>query len=167
MGRGKTVGGGAKGAGDPDWLGPQDAGDGDAPNRAQAREMQKEEKKEEKRRRPRRDEDDEALDKPDKKGIKMAPIILLLMMTLPALIPALLNLVDNLQHLGIVKVPNLWGSDSKYRPCLQEYYADWAPEKLGTIDDILIQYEGREKQLFAKLNKKYGKQVQMAKCNHK
>ena len=69
-----------------------------------------------------------------------------------------------LQYMGIVKVPNIWGSDSKYRPCLQEYYADWAPEKLGTMDDILIQYEGREKKLFAKLNKKYGKQVQIAKC---
>tara|TARA_B110001452_G_scaffold67894_1_gene54660 strand:- start:297 stop:788 length:492 start_codon:yes stop_codon:yes gene_type:complete len=163
MGRSKVSGGGGKAAGGPDWLGPQDAGDGDAPNRAQVREAQKEEKK----RRPRRDLDDEALDKPDKKGIKMAPIILLLMMTLPALLPAVLDLVAKLQTLGIVKLPNLWGSDSKYRPCLREYYADWAPEKLGTMDDILIQYEGREKQLFSKLNKKYGKQVQIAKCKDK
>ena len=162
MGRGKTSGGGGKAAGGPDWLGPQDTGDGDAPNRAQAREAQKEEK----RRRPRRDDDDD-LDKPDKKGIKLAPIILLLMMVLPAALPAILDVVAKLQYMGIVKVPNLWGSDSKYRPCLQEYYADWAPEKLGTMDDILIQYEGREKQLFAKLNKKYGKQVQIAKCKDK
>ena len=119
--------------------------------------------KQEKRRRPRRDDDDD-LDKPDKKGVKLAPIVLLLLLTLPAALPTIIDVVAKLQYMGIVKVPNIWGSDSKYRPCLQEYYADWAPEKLGTMDDILIQYEGREKQLFAKLNKKYGKQVQIAKC---
>ena len=66
--------------------------------------------------------------------------------------------------MGVIKIPNFYGSDSHYRPCLQEYYADWAPEKLGTLDDTLLKFEGREKQLFAKLNKKYGKQVQLAKC---
>ena len=93
--------------------------------------------------------------------------------------------------MGIIKMPNFSGSDSKYRPCLQEFYADWAPEKLGTLDDTLIKWEGRvrrqcarlwhaharaadracalplrvqEKQLFAKLGKKYKKQVNINKC---
>ena len=48
-----------------------------------------------------------------------------------------------LEHMGIIKMPNFSGSDSKYRPCLQEFYADWAPEKLGTLDDTLIKWEGR------------------------
>jgi len=153
MGRsGKPASGGAA----PDWLGPRD--EGEAANRAQAREMQKEEK----RKRPRRD-DDEDLDKPSK-GIKMAPIVLLLLLVLPAALPTILDVVAKLQYMGIIKLPTFSSSDSKYRPCLQEYYADWAPEKLGALDDTLLKFEGREKQLFAKLQKKYGKQVQIAKC---
>ena len=46
------------------------------------------------------------------------------------------------------KLPGLGLSSSPYRPCLQEFYADWAPEKLGGIDDTLSKYEGRERQLF-------------------
>ena len=51
-----------------------------------------------------------------------------------------------------------------YRPCLQDFYADWAPEKLGGLDDTLQKYEGREKQLFGALGKKYGKRVQYERC---
>ena len=77
---------------------------------------------------------------------------------------------------------------------MQEYYADWAPEKLGTLDETLIKWEGKvracvrvrapavrtsaraplltaraprppqEKRLFAKLNQKYKKPVNVAKC---
>ena len=54
-----------------------------------------------------------------------------------------------------------------YRPCLQEFYADWAPEKLGTLDETLGKYEGRERQLFSALNKKYGKRVQWERCKPK
>ena len=43
--------------------------------------------------------------------------------------------------MGIIKMPNFSGSDSKYRPCLQEFYADWAPEKLGSLDDTLFKYK--------------------------
>ena len=55
-------------------------------------------------------------------------------------------------------------SANPYRPCLQEYYADWAPEKLGSLDDTLSKWEGREKQLFGKLQQKYGKKAQYARC---
>lgn len=52
----------------------------------------------------------------------------------------------------------------QYKPCLQEFYADYAPEKLGQLDDTLAKFEGREKQLFAKLSKKYGKKANIARC---
>ena len=46
----------------------------------------------------------------------------------------------------------------------QEFYADYAPEKLGNLDATLLKYEGREKAMFATLAKKYGKQANYAKC---
>lgn len=55
-------------------------------------------------------------------------------------------------------------SPSPYRPCLQEFYADHAPEKLGQLDSTLSSFEGREKQMFAKLSKKYGQKANFAKC---
>merc|ERR1711892_553231 len=83
--------------------------------------------------------------------------------TLSAIAPGL-PCAHRLDKLGVIKIPNFYGSDSHYRPCLQEYYADWAPEKLGMLDDTLIKWEGKERSLFAKLNKKYKKQVNVAKC---
>ena len=47
---------------------------------------------------------------------------------------------------------------------VQEFYADYAPEKLGNLDATLLKYEGREKAMFATLAKKYGKQANYAKC---
>ena len=71
-----------------------------------------------------------------------------------------------LQAMGIVNVdPSSLFQENKYRPCLQEFYADWAPDKLGTLDETLKKYEGREKQMFAKLGKKYGKKYSIAKCS--
>ena len=51
-----------------------------------------------------------------------------------------------------------------YRPCLQEFYADYAPEKLGSLDSTLSSYAGRERQLFGKLSKKYGKKANFGEC---
>ena len=65
----------------------------------------------------------------------------------------------------LIKSPFGAFSESRYRPCLQEFYADWAPEKLGGVEETLGKYEGREKQLFAKLQKKYGKKANLAKCS--
>lgn len=63
------------------------------------------------------------------------------------------------------KVPGLGGLTSNpYRPCLVEFYADWAPEKLGGVDDTLGKYTGRERQLFGALGKKYGKKPNFARC---
>ena len=109
--------------------------------------------------------------------------------TRPATAPGC-SCARRLDQLGVIKIPNFYGSDSHYRPCLQEYYADWAPEKLGTLDETLIKWEGKvracvrvrapavraplltaqaprppqEKRLFAKLNQKYKKPVNVAKC---
>eukprot|EP00965_Chrysotila_dentata_P196438 6177571-Pleurochrysis_carterae.AAC.2 len=68
--------------------------------------------------------------------------------------------------MGILSIPDVskWANGNKYRPCLQDFYADWAPEKLGQLDSTLAKYEGREKQLFATLGKKYGKKASYAKC---
>ena len=76
-------------------------------------------------------------------------------------------LYRRLQYYGILTIPDpaTMFKTNKYRPCLQEYYADWAPEKLGNLDENLRKYEGREKQLFGLLQKKYKQKVQTAKCS--
>ncbi len=68
-----------------------------------------------------------------------------------------------MQTNGWISVPG-FGSSSSYRPCLVEYYADWAPEKLGSVDATLKKYEGREKQMFGQLQKKYGKPANIKRC---
>ena len=85
--------------------------------------------------------------------------------TRPATAPGC-SCARRLDQLGVIKIPNFYGSDSHYRPCLQEYYADWAPEKLEprNLDETLRKYEGREKQMFAALGKKYGKKANFARC---
>ena len=69
--------------------------------------------------------------------------------------------------MGFIKIPSASSLfyESKYAPCLREFYADWAPEKLGEMHNTLAKFEGKEKQLFAKLGKKYGKKVNLAKCS--
>lgn len=64
--------------------------------------------------------------------------------------------------MGMIKMPSF--EENKYKPCLKEFYADWAPEKLGELDKTLAKFEGKEKQLFAKLGKKYGKKANLARC---
>eukprot|EP00483_Globobulimina_turgida_P008069 UN08085 len=44
-----------------------------------------------------------------------------------------------------------------YRARLRRLYEKYNPNKLDEIDDILLKYRGREKQLFKKLHKKYVK----------
>mmetsp|Transcript_32847 Transcript_32847/g.81797 ORF Transcript_32847/g.81797 Transcript_32847/m.81797 type:complete len:154 (-) Transcript_32847:128-589(-) len=153
MGRGQTSGG-KRSKDAPDWLNP-------AQEPASAPQPVREEKP---RRRNKEDEEDEPK---GKKGIKWGPIVLLLMMTLPALLPTLFSVADKLQTLGIVSIPSISSlfSESKYAPCLREFYADWAPEKLGDMHNTLAKFEGKEKQLFAKLQKKYGKKVNAARCS--
>ena len=114
-----------------------------------------------------KEEDD--LDSPKKKGIQWKPLAFLVLMTLPGLAPMLIELFDKLQYYGVTKtLPgyNLF-APNPYRPCLQEFYADWAPEKLGGLDDTLNKYEGRERQLFGALSKKYGKKANFERCRPK
>lgn len=74
-----------------------------------------------------------------------------------------------LETMGVISIPSVqWMlQPSQYRSCLEEYYADWAPDKLGGIDTALAKYEGKEKQLFGALHRKYGKKVNLAKCSDK
>ena len=118
------------------------------------------------KRRPRNEDDDDDEPRGKKKGIQWKPLAFLLLMILPGLAPVLFDLFDKLQYYGFLRqVPgyNLL-SPSVYRPCLQEYYADWAPEKLGGMDELLSKHEGRERQLFGALMKKYGKKVMYERC---
>ena len=181
MGRGVASKGKREGGG-PDWLKPAGADDGGSSGPS----VQRVEEEKPKRR---RNVDDDDLDEPPKKGIQWKPLAFLVLMVLPGLAPVLINVFDRFAHLlaspALVaacqsrltrrcrwplrslqaygfKMPSLSGSP--YRPCLQEFYADWAPDKLGALDDTLSKYEGREKQLFGALKKKYGKPVNFARC---
>ena len=84
---------------------------------------------------------------------------------LPTAAPLLIDVISKFGDIGFL-VPDVgkWARGNTYRPCLIEYYADWAPEKLGNVASNLQAWEGREKQLFAKLHKKYGKKANLAKC---
>jgi hypothetical protein len=156
MGRGQASKGKREGGG-PDWLNPAPAGDGDGGGSGCC--------VEEKPRRRRRGDDDDELDTPKGKGgISWKPLAFLIMMVGPALAGGVLNVVDSLNKFGI-KLPGAHIFDpNPYRPCLQEYYADWAPEKLGSLDETLDKWKGREKQLFGALQKKYAKKANFARC---
>jgi hypothetical protein len=155
MGRGTASKGKSEKTAAPDWLRPPEP---EAPSIAAAPPPpEKSEKK--KKKRPMGDDDE--LDEPPKKGIQWKPLAFLLLMTLPGLLPIILQVVDSLPRLGI-QLPNF--TPNPYRVCLQEFYADWAPEKLGTLDETLGKYVGRERQLFGALGKKYGKKANFAKC---
>ena len=113
--------------------------------------------------RQRREEDEDE----ESKGIRWGPIILLVMMTIGGFMQVVLPLFDSLQKMGVLSIPDpvKWYRGNKYRPCLSDFYADWAPEKLGQLDATLSKYEGREKALFSALQRKYGKKVQTARCS--
>lgn len=154
MARGCGAGGKRdKGGYTPDWLqpnGPPDGGGG-----AQQQEP---------RRRPRGDDDQE--DPKAKKKIKWGPCVLLVLIVLPGLLPTLLDMFGKLQNMGYVASPKftwLGFNPNPYQACLQEFYADHAPEKLGNLDATLAKYEGREKSMFSTLGKKYAGGAHAAK----
>ena len=155
MGRGVASKGKREGGG-PSWLNPEGEGGGEGSVR-----MAEEPKP---KRRPKDDDDD--LDGPKKKGIQWKPLAFLLLMILPGLLPVLFDVIDKLQTAGLLKqLPGYHMlAPNPYRPCLQEFYADWAPEKLGSLDETLSKYENRERQLFGALHKKYGKKVAFERC---
>ena len=47
--------------------------------------------------------------------------------------------------MGFIKIPTVESlfTESKYAPCLREFYADWAPEKLGDMHTTLTKFEGK------------------------
>ena len=142
----------------PSWLNPEGEGDGGGG-------MRMEEEKPKRRRK----KDDDDLDDEPKKGIQWKPLAFLVLMVLPGLAPVLLDVFDKLQAYGVLRQMPGYNliAPSPYRACLQEFYADWAPEKLGSLDDTLAKYENRERQLFSALGKKYGKKVQYERCQPK
>ena len=155
MGRGISSKG-KRSADGPDWLGPSaDGGGGGGGERVVQEEKPK--------RRPRKGDDDDDFG-PPKKGIQWKPLAFLILMVLPGLAPVVINVLDGASVMGFKMPGSSFFSPNPYRPCLQEFYADWAPEKLGGIDDALSKYQGREKQLFGALSKKYGKKANFAKC---
>lgn len=158
MGRG-VASKGKRPTGGPDWLGPNLDGDAGGGGGGGASYVEEEPKK----RKKKRDIDDE-LDEPPKKGIQWKPLAFLIMMTLPAAAPMLLSLIDHLQVMGIPMPGQGIFAPNPYRPCLQDFYADYAPEKLGNLDKTLEEFKGREKQLFGRLSKKYGKKAEFARC---
>ena len=150
-------GGSNKGA-TPDWLKTAEEREGPSLNRREQRAAEKDER----RRPPRHDDDDD-----DKKGgIRCLPIAFLLLMTMPAVLPVVLDVFDKLQKNNLISLPTFIAGENPYKPCLMSFYADWAPEKLEprNLDETLRKYEGREKQMFAALGKKYGKKANFARC---
>jgi len=145
----------------PSWLKPEGEGGGDGGGGGMR--VEREEKP-----RRRRDIDDE-LDEPPKKGIQWKPLAFLVLMVLPGLAPVLFDLADKLQAIGALKmVPGYYMfAPSPYRSCLQEFYADFAPEKLGSLDETLSKYENREMQLASMLSKKYKQKANFARCKPK
>ena len=87
-------------------------------------------------------------------------------MTMPAVLPVVLDVFDKLQKNNLISLPTFIAGENPYKPCLMSFYADWAPEKLEprNLDETLRKYEGREKQMFAALGKKYGKKANFARC---
>ena len=156
MARGSGSHGKREGGG-PDWLNPLGADGGGGGAYA-------EQQQDKPRRKKKGGDPDDDLDAPPKKGIQWKPLAFLVMMTLPAGAPLIINLLDSMQGMGITLPGQAMFDPNPYRPCLQEFYADWAPEKLGNLDKTLDEFKGREKTLFAKLAKKYGKPNNVARC---
>ena len=131
--------------------------------------MRVEEDKPRRRDRDDSDDEDDPKSKKKKKGIQWKPLAFLVLMVLPGLAPVLFDLFDKLQYMGVLKALPGYHliQPNSYRSCLQEFYADWAPEKLGSLDETLTKYEGRERQLFGILSKKYGKKANIEKCKPK
>lgn len=58
---------------------------------------------------------------------------------------AIIALLVRLQSMGVIKFPSVGSlfTESKYAPCLREFYADWAPDKLGDMHSTLAKFEGK------------------------
>jgi len=156
MGRGVASKGKREGGG-PDWLKPAEEGGGGGGGSVSYEEKPK-------ARRKKKVDDEDDLDAPPPKGIQWKPLAFLLLMTLPGIAPVMLGAIDYLNANGF-KVPGQeLFAPNPYRSCLLEFYADHAPEKLGALDDTLFKYEGRERQLFGALSKKYKAKANFQRC---
>ena len=140
----------------PDWLKPPEEVGGGIGIAQPAPEKPKKKK--------RKGGDDDDLDAPEPTGIQWKPLAFLVLMVLPGLAPVVIGVLDYVNANGYQIPGQALFSPNPYKPCLQEFYADYAPEKLGSVDDTLFKYTGREKGLFAQLSKKYKQKANFAKC---
>lgn len=129
------------GAGGPDWLKPPEASAGAV-------------RAEEPARRNRHSDDDEPNEKPRKGGIQWKPLIFLIMMVVVPFVAAVLPMIDKVAAMGFTLPTMASFKANPYRPCLVSFYADWAPDKLGNVDETLTKYAGRERRMFGVLSKK-------------
>lgn len=97
---------------------------------------------------------------PASKGIKMGPLIMLIMMTGTTLLPALLyagdwfgNVIQKQHILGNLGHKLNIGASPKKR--VYSFYEKHAPEKLDEVDAILAKYYGDYPKLVKKLERKY------------
>eukprot|EP01084_Bolivina_argentea_P101738 182351_1 len=86
------------------------------------------------------------------KGIRMAPLILLVVLFGPMLLPGIIWAWNNVSNTELgVKL----GMRMDHRTRLVKFYKEHSPEKITQVDRILGKYKGREAQLFSKLEATY------------
>ena len=104
--------------------------------------------------------------------MRWGAIILIVMMFGPTLFPAVAWLwgvvgstpVGLAISNGVYTVSSSIGLVQTYQQEVEAFYREHNPGKLGTVPALLRKYEGREKQMFAALGKKYGKKANFARC---
>ncbi|CAM9190945.1 unnamed protein product [Heterosigma akashiwo] len=88
-----------------------------------------------------------------KDGIKLLPIIFLMLFVGPACLPGVFWLWDKFAQTPFGKS---WGLYEEPRDRLIRFYKEHNPAKLGEVDKMLRKYAGREDELFKRLERVYG-----------
>ena len=148
-GKGKREGGG------PDGLNPA-GGDGGG---AYAEQQQPEKP----RRKRRGDPDDDDLDAPAKTGIQWKPLFFLIMMTLPAAAPLVINVLDRLQTMGIPLPGQALLTRTRTGPASRSFTPIGRPRSWETSTRRSTSTRGGAA-VFRQALKKYGKLANFAKC---
>jgi hypothetical protein len=83
-------------------------------------------------------------------GIRWGPIIMLVLIFFSSLAPFLGKVVDTLGFAGF----SLFAIDHEAR--ITRFYEQHNPSKVKEVVGVVRKYKGKEKELYAKLEKKYG-----------
>ncbi|KAJ1623807.1 hypothetical protein T492DRAFT_845233 [Pavlovales sp. CCMP2436] len=83
-------------------------------------------------------------------GIRWGPIIMLVLILFSSLAPFLGKVVDTLGFMGL----SLFAIDHEAR--IMRFYEQHNPSKVKEVVGVVRKYKGKEKELYAKLEKKYG-----------